>query len=113
MNDAISFPGWLTSAARAACGFGYRELAEAAEVSTAWLQKIERLSVISPRQARGGPGAEGVDKAPVLRLLAEFRKHGLELRAAGAGWPAALVCNDPVALEAVRAANGKSVDACE
>ena len=111
MSDTVEvqddLPGWLFSAARAACAVAFLDLAEAANVSTAWIQRIERLPVIGLRHARGR-GAEGVDPAPLGRLLAVFRGHGLELRGAAGVHPAMLVCVDPVALEAIRAANGKS-----
>ena len=110
MSDANEvqdgLPGWLISAARAATALGFRELGSEASVATAWLQRIERMPAIALRQTRGR-GAEGIEPESMARLLGVFRRHGLELRAAGAGWPAVLVCNDPAALEAVRSANGK------
>lgn len=102
----MDLPGWLIAASRAAAGFGYRELGEAANVSTAWLIKVERLPVITAR-AKAGRGQEGIDGPTVLRLLATFKRCGLELRGAAGGHPAMLVCVDPVALGAIRDANGK------
>ena len=111
MNNAAevmdNLPGWLISAARTACAFGYRELATAAEVSGSWLQRIERLPAIKLRHARGR-GAEGVEVESMRRLLTVFRRHGLDMRAAAGGHYAALVCVDPVALEKARRKGGKA-----
>ena len=60
-----------------------------------------------------GRCAEGVAPGSMARLLSVFRRHGLELRGAAGGHPATLICNDPTALDDVRAANGKSVGAGE
>jgi hypothetical protein len=110
MSDAIEamgdLPGWLISAARTACAFGYRELATAAKVSNSWLQRIEKLQAITIRHERGR-GAEGIDIDSMQRLLSVFRRHGLELRAAVGGHHAALVCVDPKALQRARVKGGK------
>ena len=96
-------PGWLISAARGACALSYRELCAEAGVAMSWVVRIEKLEAIVLRHERGR-GAEGIDPASMARLLATFRKHGLELRGAAAGHPAMLVCVDPLALQARRAA---------
>ena len=114
MSDTIevqdNLPGWLFTAARSACGISFLELSEEASVSTSWMQKIERMPAIGLRQSRGR-GSAGIERESIARVLNVFERHGLELRGAAGGHPAMLICNDPAALEAVRAANGKSVDA--
>ena len=102
-------PGWLFSAARAATSLGFRELAEQASVGNVFLLKLEKLAVVEVREGPGR-GITGVDAEPLARVLALYRKHGLELRPAGAGWPAALLAVDPVALDRVRASQGKGAD---
>ena len=78
------------AAGRAACGYGYRELAEAASVATTWLMKIVRMPSIKLRASRGR-GAEGIEPESMRRLLDVFRRHGLELRGAAAGHHAMLL----------------------
>jgi hypothetical protein len=82
-----NFEGWQFRCARCASGWGYRELAEEADVATTTIMRLERWPVVRVSET----GRKEKDKAApdvVERLLAAFERAGFRLVPATAARPA-------------------------
>lgn len=88
------YSGWQLAAARAAAALSYRDVAAETGISLSRLVELEKLEVIELQETAGPKSAGGMLVGTFDRLVECFGKHGIELRAAMAGRPAAVVCAD-------------------